>query len=202
MELRVGQPTTAERSPRSGASDQPRRADRTRVRSPRSALVATLLLAACGSSPGPDAVRYAPASPPESSGSRSTGELQAERSPGDPHTGVRFALGSAELQPAARRYLREAAHELEALAEARRVLIVGHADAGEPGDELSLSRRRADAVRRYLIERGIAPDRLIAVGRGARGPVAAARTRPSGHASNRRVEIVVDEHSPPGARPG
>ena len=80
---------------------------------------------------------------------------------------VRFRLGSAELTEAAMRQLDElaAAMRAEALAESR-FLIAGHTDAtGAAAYNLALSRRRADAVRSYLVHRhGIAETRLDTVG--------------------------------------
>lgn len=63
-------------------------------------------------------------------------------------------------------------------------MVQGHSD--ETGDEalnLELSQRRAEAVRAYLIGRGIDPDRVNAVGYGA--------TYAGTHANNRRVDILV-----------
>ena len=49
---------------------------------------------------------------------------------------------------------------------------------------------RASAVRAYLVERGVKPDRIKSVGRGETNPVASTDT-PEGRANNRRVEIVI-----------
>ena len=55
---------------------------------------------------------------------------------------------------------------------------------------LRLTRRRADAVRDYLVAKGIAPDRLEAVGLGSTRPIASNKTE-RGRALNRRVELRV-----------
>ena len=57
-------------------------------------------------------------------------------------------------------------------------------------DNLELSSQRAMAVARHLISRGIAKDRVAAVGRGATAFVASNST-PTDKGKNRRVEIVV-----------
>lgn len=57
------------------------------------------------------------------------------------------------------------------------------------GDEQALTERRAAAVARALIDRGVACDRLIAVGFGTSKPVADAAT-PEGKAQNRRTVVV------------
>lgn len=72
------------------------------------------------------------------------------------------------------------------------VEIGGHTDAvGSDGYNQRLSERRADEVRRYLVERWqIAPERLTAVGYGESRPVAT-NGNETGRALNRRVEFAV-----------
>ena len=68
--------------------------------------------------------------------------------------------------------------------------IRGYTDSvGEWEYNLKLSQRRADAVRRYFIKRGIAPERLRAVGYGEANPIASNATK-AGRAANRRIEFV------------
>jgi OOP family OmpA-OmpF porin len=69
------------------------------------------------------------------------------------------------------------------------VEIQGHTDAtGARAKNLALSRDRAQAVRDYLVERGVSANRLSAVGFGPDRPVATNRTD-SGRARNRRIEF-------------
>lgn len=71
------------------------------------------------------------------------------------------------------------------------VVIHGHTDSSGPAEvNLALSRQRADAVARMLIEQGIARSRLLAVGHGATRPRADNGT-PEGQNANRRVELVL-----------
>lgn len=75
------------------------------------------------------------------------------------------------------------------------IVIEGHTDSrGGSTYNLKLSDARANSVRAALIERGIAPERMEAVGYGESKPIASNRTR-QGRATNRRVEfrIVQDE---------
>lgn len=70
--------------------------------------------------------------------------------------------------------------------------IQGNTDSiGTAKYNMGLSKRRANAVREYLIKKdGIAPDRLTAVGFGESRPIASNKTR-EGRAKNRRVEIKI-----------
>lgn len=71
-----------------------------------------------------------------------------------------------------------------------RITIEGHTDAtGSAAHNQTLSEQRAEAVRAYLVGRGIAAERLTATGFGASQPVADNATE-LGRARNRRVELV------------
>lgn len=71
------------------------------------------------------------------------------------------------------------------------VVIVGHSDnQGGLDANLALSKRRAEAVRTALIERGVAADRLEAHGAGYLAPVTTNATE-AGRTLNRRVELVL-----------
>lgn len=72
-----------------------------------------------------------------------------------------------------------------------RVRIEGHTDnTGSPKSNQSLSLRRAEAVRVYMIKRGIEALRLIAVGIGSAKPIGDNLTE-EGRRLNRRTEIVI-----------
>ncbi|MEM7674385.1 MAG: OmpA family protein [Myxococcota bacterium] len=71
------------------------------------------------------------------------------------------------------------------------VLVEGHTDSvGSNATNLRLSQRRADAVRRYLTNKGIASERLTAIGFGEEKPIDSNRTR-WGRERNRRVEFTI-----------
>jgi outer membrane protein OmpA-like peptidoglycan-associated protein len=104
--------------------------------------------------------------------------------------GIRFATGKADLDATATATLTEVGKLLKS-DPSLSLRIEGHTD--DVGDEASnqdLSRRRAEAVRSYLVQReGIAAARLTAEGFGESRPVAKNDT-PAGKAQNRRVELV------------
>jgi OOP family OmpA-OmpF porin len=69
------------------------------------------------------------------------------------------------------------------------VIAVGHADwTGTDAYNLRLSRARAEAVKKFLVGKGIEANRIFTEGKGERSPIADNRTR-EGRAKNRRVEV-------------
>jgi OOP family OmpA-OmpF porin len=72
-----------------------------------------------------------------------------------------------------------------------KIRVEGHTDnVGNRADNLSLSRRRAIAVRTYLISRGIDAERLLAEGYGPDNPVTT-NDHEVGRAKNRRVAFTI-----------
>ena len=68
--------------------------------------------------------------------------------------------------------------------------VAGHTDSkGSDAYNMRLSKQRAEAVRNFLISRGVAADRLTAKGYGERQPVADNATE-EGRFQNRRVELA------------
>ena len=73
--------------------------------------------------------------------------------------------------------------------------IEGHTDAaGRDAANLAVSQARADAVKQALIDRGVAPKHLEAVGLGETRPIADQATK-AGDQQNRRIEIYLIEAS-------
>ncbi len=74
---------------------------------------------------------------------------------------------------------------------AMKVQIAGYTDSvGSDAYNRQLSQKRADAVRTYLIDKGIEDNRVSARGYGKESPIADNGTD-DGRAENRRVEFVV-----------
>ncbi len=71
------------------------------------------------------------------------------------------------------------------------IIAVGHTDwIGTDAYNQKLSVRRAEAVKAYLVSKGIEKNRIYTEGKGEKQPVADNRTK-EGRAKNRRVEIEV-----------
>ncbi|MBX3157867.1 MAG: OmpA family protein [Deltaproteobacteria bacterium] len=72
-----------------------------------------------------------------------------------------------------------------------KVEVQGHTDSvGDAAFNLRLSQWRADSVKKYLVGKGIAADRMSAKGFGQGDPIADNRTD-QGRAQNRRVEFII-----------
>jgi outer membrane protein OmpA-like peptidoglycan-associated protein len=104
---------------------------------------------------------------------------------------VLFDTGSATLKPGAREKLAKISGIL--LAHPGLTLqIEGHTDSvGSDEFNMELSGRRADGVRDYLAQEGVAASGMTARGFGKTQPVATNDT-PEGRQRNRRVELVVN----------
>ncbi len=71
------------------------------------------------------------------------------------------------------------------------IIAIGHTDSiGGDAYNQKLSVRRAEAVKAYLVSKGIEPNRIYTEGKGKSQPIADNRTA-AGRAKNRRVEIEV-----------
>lgn len=104
--------------------------------------------------------------------------------------GVTFRPGSAVMTASAHKILDRLAEVLIAHPSVRG-RVVGHTDdEGAPEHNLDLSQRRAEAVKYYLVAKGVAETRLGAVGLGPDAPLADNETS-KGRARNRRVEFEI-----------
>ena len=104
---------------------------------------------------------------------------------------VLFTSGKAELLPSAQAKLDEVASALTKEHPESKLVVEGHTDSqGSASSNQDLSNRRAEAVRAYLVSRGIAADRVTSKGFGPTRSIADNGSA-EGRANNRRVEIVV-----------
>jgi OmpA-OmpF porin, OOP family len=100
---------------------------------------------------------------------------------------VNFELNSATLTPDARAKLNEFVKALnDERLKAHRFIVEGHTDASGPDTYNDrLSERRAESVTSFLLENGIEPSRIEAIGLGKKQP----RTEDPFDPVNRRVEM-------------
>ncbi len=108
---------------------------------------------------------------------------------------IHFETDSDTIQPRSFGILDEVVDTLINHSEVELVEIQGHTDdRGKRDYNIDLSERRANSVRRYLVESGVEPRRLEAEGYGPDRPVAPNITR-NGRARNRRVEFHIKERA-------
>lgn len=101
-----------------------------------------------------------------------------------------FDFDKATLKPDGKAKLDDLASKLGAL-NLEVIIAVGHTDSvGSDAYNQKLSIRRAEAVKGYLVNKGVDAKRIYTEGKGEKQPVATNKTA-AGRAQNRRVEIEV-----------
>lgn len=103
--------------------------------------------------------------------------------------GIRFASGKAEILPESHQTL-DSAYQALKLNKDWLVEIQGHTDSdGSNKANQTLSEKRAQSVKDYLVSKGIDPSRIATKGFGELKPIASNKTK-EGKAQNRRIEFV------------
>ena len=101
---------------------------------------------------------------------------------------ILFATGSYKLLASSNKGLNEVAKILQDNPDLK-LSIDGHTDnTGTPEKNQTLSENRANAVKNYLVSKGVAESRLTAAGHGQDQPIADNKTA-AGRQKNRRVEL-------------
>jgi OmpA-OmpF porin, OOP family len=101
-----------------------------------------------------------------------------------------FETAKAVIEPVSYPSLDKLAEILK-LNTTAQLVVEGHTDdVGDDTYNLILSRNRADAVRTYLIEKGILPNRILTYGFGETRPIAD-NSSETGRQKNRRVELTL-----------
>lgn len=113
-----------------------------------------------------------------------------------PRQPIAFAVNTDVLLPESRPVLEALAKAIQARPWIQKLRVEGHTDnSGSRDFNQTLSLRRAESVRRWLVDFGISPALLEAAGFGPSRPVASNDTE-AGRAANRRVEFVILAGSP------
>ncbi|AEW02090.1 hypothetical protein A4D02_08735 [Niastella koreensis] len=105
---------------------------------------------------------------------------------------IEFETGSANIKPGSYQLLDEI-FESAVVAEGLKLGVYGHTDNQGSNDiNVPLSQKRAEAVRSYLLKKGLKQSQIEAKGYGSEKPIADNSTE-AGRSKNRRVEIVLGE---------
>lgn len=105
--------------------------------------------------------------------------------------GIMFETGKATILPASETILQQAYAALAANPTVK-IIIIGHTDnVGSAASNLTLSQNRAASVKTWLVNKGIAADRIKTEGKGLTEPRATNST-PQGRQLNRRIEFKVE----------
>lgn len=111
------------------------------------------------------------------------------------HEKIQFETNKAVIKPESGPLLEEITNVIKQNAQIKRLSIEGHTDStGADKHNQTLSEQRAAAVRDYLVQHGVAPERLSARGWGKTRPIGDNSTA-TGREENRRVEFIIVEQS-------
>jgi len=130
----------------------------------------------------------APVAPRPAQVASASGQPPSDQAPEPGVIGFRinFAFDSAAVPTSGQDFIDRVAELMKETPELR-LRIEGHTDAtGTPDYNLELSKRRALAVGEYLVDHGVAPDRLELAGKGMSEPL----TEDGSDPRNRRVQFV------------
>ena len=101
-----------------------------------------------------------------------------------------FAFDKSVLQPAGKTKLEDLVSKLQGT-DIEVIVATGHTDStGTDAYNQKLSMRRANAVKAFLVSKGLPAERVFTEGKGEKQPVASNKTA-EGRAKNRRVEVEV-----------
>jgi cysteine-rich repeat protein len=105
---------------------------------------------------------------------------------------IYFETNTATIKPTSTRVLESVATLIIAYPSITLIEVAGHTDTrGDPDKNLTLSQQRAEAVVKFLVGKGVAPERLQAKGYGSSEPIVPDAASEADHAINRRVEFRI-----------
>ena len=133
-----------------------------------------------------DIMLTAPQPPPAPVAPAGTGQGLADIS-----QPILFEVGKTKIHPSSYSTLERAIVEVQKQ-DNLYIIVEGHTDnTGTDAINDRLSQKRADAVKEYLMKRGVRGDRIVSIGHGSRMPIATNGT-PEGRAENRRVVMTLN----------
>lgn len=108
----------------------------------------------------------------------------------DAFENLSFEFNSFNINPSSNPFLDELSYALKSQP-SWKLELAGHTDnVGSNATNLSMSKGRVEAVKKYLVSSGISPDRIITYAFGESKPIASNNTE-EGRSKNRRVEMKI-----------
>ncbi len=101
---------------------------------------------------------------------------------------IKFEGASSKIAEASMPFLDELAAALVKEPGVRLEIVCHTSDSGDAKKDMTMTRRRAEAVKYLLVGKGVPTDHLVAIGRGSEDPIAPNITR-SGRMLNERMEL-------------
>nr|WP_315194389.1 OmpA family protein [uncultured Aquabacterium sp.] len=148
----------------------------------------------CDGVPAPVAPAAAPAPAPAAAPAPAPAPVVAPAAPATEKVSFAadafFDFDKATLKPEGKAKLDDLADKVKAIT-LEVIIAVGHTDSvGADGYNQKLSEKRSEAVKSYLVGKGVEASRVYVEGKGEKQPVADNKSS-DGRAKNRRVEIEV-----------
>ncbi len=157
---------------------------------PAAAAAAPSAVAPAAADAAPSAAAPSAAAPPAAAPSPATAAAAPSSEKVTFEADTFFDFDKSVLKPAGKSKLSDLASKLQGI-DIEVVVATGHTDSvGSDSYNMKLSLRRANAVKAFLVSKGIPEDRIFTAGKGETTPVASNKTR-EGRAQNRRVEVEV-----------